>query len=155
MDSNQRKEKIVNQDITMYELEELFLELKYEKISLNSYGTYKQRIGIINEFFRNKMISDITKVDLINFERYLRKIRKWNNVDSPAEYSIRAVIYVLNELLNKAIFWNFIKEIPQERIDKNSESKNIRIPQIKNINDKIIENEKMKIARNMDSILRR
>ena len=50
MVSNKRKEIIIDSNITIAELSILFLENKYKRISFNSYGTYQDRLEIINSF---------------------------------------------------------------------------------------------------------
>jgi hypothetical protein len=53
MVSDKRKEIIIDSNMTIAELSLFFLENKYKRISVNSYGTYQDRLEIINEYLGN------------------------------------------------------------------------------------------------------
>lgn len=144
MDTNKKKENIISSHITFYEFSVLFLKSKYGRISLKSYGTYQNRIKIINEYFGNYRVSDITKQNLLNFEKYLKETRRWKYTFGVSDYSIKMIMLTLNELLSLAVKWSLIKD------NQNSTCKKSKIKIINNIQ---LENEKRRVSKKFDEIL--
>ena len=151
MDSNNRK--IINSDkITISELGILFLEAKYNNISMLGYGTYQTRIRIINEYFGNTKLNCISEYDIKKFENYLMKRIKWKYKEEPSNYSVKMIITTLREMLNRAIKWNLIKTISLEKntntILSSDESR------IKSIDRLLIELEQKRVLNEMDKIFK-
>lgn len=151
MDSNNRK--IINSDmITISELGILFLEAKYNNISMLGYGTYQTRIRIINEYFGNTMLNCISEYDIKEFEKYLMKRKKWKYKDELSNYSVKMIITTLREMLNRAIKWNLIKTISLEKntntILSSDESR------IKSIDRLLIKLEQKRVLNEMDKIFK-
>ena len=71
MVSDKRKEIIIDSNMTIAELSFLFLENKYERIAVKSYGTYQDRLGIINEYLGSIKLKDFRKERIKDFENYL------------------------------------------------------------------------------------
>ncbi len=120
---NKRKEIIIDSDLTIAELSLLFLENKYKKISLNSYGTYQDRLEIINEYLGNIKLKDFNKDKIKDFEIYLNEERRWNYTSKPSNRTITEIMNVLNQLLKEAIRWHMLdkdyKCIIMEKVGKN------------------------------------
>ncbi|MCI8277248.1 MAG: hypothetical protein HFJ46_04925 [Clostridia bacterium] len=151
MDTYNRK-IIASDFITISELGILFLELKYKNISMTSYGTYQNRIRIINEYFGNVTLNSITQCNIKEFEYYLINKKKWKYIKKPSNYSVKMIINTLREELNKAISWNLIKEIPQNKNTNIVFTKDES--QIKNINELLIELEQKRALNKIESIFK-
>lgn len=150
MVSNKRKEIIIDSNLTIAELSLLFLENKYKKISFNSYGTYQNRLGIINEYLGNTKLKDFNK-DIINdFEIYLTEERKWSYTSKPSNRTISEVMNVFRQLLKEAIRWNLLDK-DYNCIVKEKVSENERI-NLTELQDQINNIKKETIANSIDKI---
>lgn len=110
MVSNKRKEIIIDSNMTIFELSLIFLENKYKKISLTSYGTYQNRLKIINEYLGNIKLKDFSMDRINDFKNYLNNERKWNYTFKPSNITINEVLNVLKLLLKDAINWSLLDE---------------------------------------------
>lgn len=108
MVSNKRKGIIIDSNMTIFELSLIFLENKYKKISLTSYGTYQDRLEIINEYLGNIKLKNFNQEKIIDFEKYLIERRKWAYTSKPSNRTINEVMNVLKLLLKDAIKWNLL-----------------------------------------------
>jgi len=153
MVSNKRKEIIIDSNMTVSELSLLFLENKYNRISLNSYGTYQDRLEIINEYLGDIKLKDFRKDRINNFENYLNNERKWNYTLKPSNKTINEIMNVLNQLLKAAIRWNLLDKdyncIAKEKVNENE-----RI-NLKELQDKINNFQKIRITNSLDKIWNR
>ena len=153
MVSNKRKEIIIDSNMTVSELSLLFLENKYNSISLNSYGTYQDRLEIINEYLGDIKLKDFRKDRINNFEKYLNNERKWNYTFKPSNKTINEIMNVLNQLLKAAIRWNLLDKdyncIAKEKVNENE-----RI-NLKELQDKINNFQKIRITNSLDKIWNR
>lgn len=153
MVSNKRKEIIIDSNMTVSELSLLFLENKYNRISLNSYGTYQDRLEIINEYLGDIKLKDFRKDRINNFEKYLNNERKWNYTFKPSNKTINEIMNVLNQLLKAAIRWNLLDKdyncIAKEKVNENE-----RI-NLKELQDKINNFQKISITNSLDKIWNR
>ena len=102
-------------EITLYELNLIFLESQYKQISFTTYGSYQDRFKIINEYLGNYKVKDIDSKMINNFYHYLKNKRKWDYKEIISEKTIENVFRYLNMILNKAVFWKIIYNNP---IDK-------------------------------------
>jgi len=150
MVSNKRKEIIIDSNLTIAELSLLFLENKYKKISFNSYGTYQDRLEIINEYLGNTKLKDFNKDRINDFEIYLAEERKWSYTSKPSNRTIMEVMNVLNQLLKKAIRWNLLNK-DYNCIVKQKVSENERI-NLTELQDQINNIQKKTIANSIDKI---
>ena len=150
MVSNKRTEIIIDSNITIAELSLLFLENKYKKISFNSYGTYQDRLGIINEYLGNIKLKDFNKDRIKNFEIYLNEERKWKYTSKPSNRTIIEVMNVLNQLLKEAIRWNLLdKDYKCIVIEKVSKKDRINLIELQK---HIYSIQKKKLTNNIDKI---
>ena len=153
MVSNKRKEIIIDSNMTVSELSLLFLENKYNRISLNSYGTYQDRLEIINEYLGDIKLKDFRKDRINNFEKYLNNERKWNYTFKPSNKTINEIMNVLNQFLKAAIRWNLLDKdyncIAKEKVNENE-----RI-NLKDLQDKINNFQKISITNSLDKIWNR
>ena len=150
MVSNKRKEIIIDSNITIAELSILFLENKYKRISFNSYGTYQDRLEIINEYLGNIKLKDFRKERINDFENYLNKERKWNYTFKPSNKTINEVMNVLNQLLKDATRRNLLDKdyncIVKEKVSENERVNLTELQdQFNNIQKKMIANSIDKI----------
>lgn len=147
---NKRKEIIIDSNMTISELSLLFLENKYNKISFNSYGTYQDRLEIINEYLGNIKLKDFRKDRINDFENYLNNERKWNYTFKPSNITINEIMNVLNQLLKVAIRWNLLDKdyncIVKEKI---SEDERINL---KKLQYQINDFQKIRITNSLDII---
>lgn len=153
MVSNKRKEIIIDSNMTVSELSLLFLENKYNSISLNSYGTYQDRLEIINEYLGDIKLKDFRKDRINNFEKYLNNERKWNYTFKPSNKTINEIMNVLNQLLKAAIRWNLLDK-DYNCIAKKKVNENERI-NLKELQDKINNFQKISITNSLDKIWNR
>ncbi|MBR0491303.1 MAG: phage integrase SAM-like domain-containing protein [Clostridia bacterium] len=153
MVSNKRKEIIIDSNMTVSELSLLFLENKYNRISLNSYGTYQDRLEIINEYLGDIKLKDFRKDRINNFENYLNNERRWNYTFKPSNKTINEIMNVLNQLLKAAIRWNLLDKdyncIAKEKVNENE-----RI-NLKELQDKINNFQKIRLTNSLDKIWNR
>ena len=150
MVSNKRTEIIIDSNITIAELSLLFLENKYKKISFNSYGTYQDRLGIINEYLGNIKLKDFNRDRIKDFEIYLNEERKWKYTSKPSNRTIIEIMNVLNQLLKEAIRWNFLdKDYKCIVIEKVSEKDRINLIELQK---HIYSIQKKKLTNNIDKI---
>lgn len=153
MVSNKRTEIIIDSNITIAELSLLFLENKYKKISFNSYGTYQDRLGIINEYLGNIKLKDFNKDRIKDFENYLNEERKWNHTSKPSNKTIIEVMNVLNQLLKEATRWKLLdkdyKCLVMEKVCKKDRINLIELQK------RIHIIQKKKIANNIEKIWRK
>lgn len=150
MVSNKRKEIIIDSNLTIAELSLLFLENKYKKISFNSYGTYQDRLGIINEYLGNIKLKDFNKDRIKDFENYLNEERKWNYASKPSNRTVIEVMNVLIQLLKEAIRRNLLdKDYKCIVMKKVSEKDRINLIELQK---HIYSIQKKKLANNIDKI---
>lgn len=150
MVSDKRKEIIVDSNMTIAELSLLFLENKYEKIAVKSYGTYQDRLGIINEYLGNIKLKDFRKERIKDFENYLKNERNWNYTFKLSDKTIKVIISVLDQLLNETIRWKLLDEeyncIVKDKVSENERINLIELQnQINNIQKKMASNSMDKI----------
>lgn len=150
MVSNKRKKIIIDSNMTISELSLLFLENKYNKISFNSYGTYQDRLEIINEYLGNIKLKDFRKNKINDFENYLNNERKWNYISKPSNKTINEIINVLNQLLKAAVRWNLLdKDYNCIVKEKTSENERINLTELQ---DQINNIQKKMVANSIDKI---
>lgn len=97
-------------EITIYELNLLYLELKYCRVSSATYGSYQDRGKIINEYFGNYKVKDITSSLIDDFYNYLKYDRKWSYTTKISDKIINIIMKYLYSLIKQAIFWHIIPE---------------------------------------------
>ena len=153
MVSNKREEIIIDSNMTISELSLLFLEYKYNRIALNSYGTYQDRLEIINEYLGDTKLKDFRKNRINDFENYLDNERKWNYTFKPSNKTINEIMNVLNQLLKAAMRWKLLDK-DYNCIAKEKVSENERI-NLKVLQDQINNFQKIRITNSLDKILNR
>lgn len=97
-------------DITIKELNLLYLNFKYNNISLNTYSVYQYRSKIVNEYLGEKSLKDINTDTLEKFYIFLRCKKKWDNVDKPSQRMINNVYSYLLLILDYYRTQNIIIE---------------------------------------------
>lgn len=105
--------------LTFEELTKEYLEIQKDKISITTYITYEQRVLVLNEYLGSIKLKDINTKILDNFYHYLK-----NDYISPktkkkiGNTTIQHYYTLVNNILEQAIKWNYIKNNPNSRIDK-------------------------------------
>lgn len=108
--------------LTFEELTKEYLEIQKDKISITTYITYEQRVLVLNEYLGSIKLKDINTKILDNFYHYLK-----NDYISPktkkklGNTTIQHYYTLVNNILEQAIKWNYIKNNPNSRIDKPKE----------------------------------
>lgn len=113
-------------NITMYELNLMFLESKYQQVAYSTYGSYQNKAKIINEYLGDIKVKDIDDSKIENFYKHIKNDKIWNYSKNISSRTVKNIMYYLYTLLNKAKFWNIIPINPLEtnfNIDKKDEEK--------------------------------
>lgn len=97
-------------EITIYELNLLYLESKYNQISPSTYGSYQDRAKIINEYMGNLKVRNIDNNIIKNFYNYMKNKKTWNYTDKISDTTINNIMSYLYTLINKAVFWKIISK---------------------------------------------
>ena len=87
-------------DITIKEINILYLNFKYNNISLNTYSIYQYRSKIVNEYLGETNLKDININTLKRFYNFLKYEKKWDNVDKPSNKMINNVYSYLLLILD-------------------------------------------------------
>lgn len=139
-------------EITVYELNLLYLELKYRQVSLATYGAYQDRAKVINEYLGNYKVKNITSSIIDDFHNYMKNNKKWSYSNEISNITINNIMNYLYTLLNKAIFWHIIPEdfmtSKDCKINLNLKSKKF----IKEQNDLLLDIEQKRISEAMNNI---
>lgn len=89
-------------ELTIYDLNILFLESKYKQVAPNTYGTYQYRAKLVNEYLGNTKIGDINLETIEGFDNYLNNEKKWEysslkshdkSIDNTIKYLIMLLKY--------------------------------------------------------------
>lgn len=99
-------------EITIYELNLIFLEFKYNQVTYITYGFYQNNSNIINEYLGNYKVKDVNSIIINNFYNYLKFAKKWKYKEKISIITIKNIMSYLNNLLNQAVFWKIISNNP-------------------------------------------
>lgn len=113
-------------NITIYELNLMFLESKYQQVAYSTYGSYQNKAKIINEYLGDIKVKDIDDSKIENFYKHIKNDKMLNYSKNISSRTVKNIMYYLYTLLNKAKFWNIIPINPLEtnfNIDKEIEEK--------------------------------
>lgn len=141
---------IIDSNTTISELIVLYLEGKFDRISMNAYGTYQDRLKIIDEYLGKTKLKDFNKSKIADFEDYLLNRKKWNYTAEPSEVTVKEIMSVLHLMLKDAIKWGLLDENYKCIVKGKSISKErINLTELKR---QINENQKRMVANNLDKI---
>ncbi len=110
-------------NITMYELNLIFLESKYQQVAYSTYGSYQDKAKVINEYLGDIKVKDVDDLIIEKFYKYIKNDKKWNYSRNISDRTVDNIMYHLDTLLK---FWNIISICLSERsfnIDKKNEEK--------------------------------
>ena len=141
---------IIDSNMTISELSLLFLEGKYNKISFNAYGSYQDRLKIINEYLGKTKLKDFNKSKIDDFEDYLFNRKKWNYTAEPSEVTVKEIMSTLYLMLKDAIKWKLLDNdyncIIEEKVGEGERANLTELQKL--IND----NQKKMVANSLDKI---
>ena len=101
-------------NITMNELNLLFLEFKYNQINYKTYGIYQDRAKIVNEYLGDEKVKYIDSEKIDEFRKYLITKRKWKYTKKVSERTVDNVLQYLKLVLENAVFWKIISVNPMK-----------------------------------------
>lgn len=141
-------------NITMYELNLLFLELKYQKVSYSTYGSYQDKAKVINEYLGHIKVRDVDDSVIENFYKYIKNNKKWNYSRNISTRTVDNIMYYLYTLLNKAKFWGMIS-IDSSEINFNIDEKREENAELflKEMHNQLLDMENRRISIKMSEIL--
>lgn len=141
-------------DITMYELNLIFLESKYQQVAYSTYGSYQDKAKIINEYLGDIKVKDINDSKIENFYKYIKNDKKWNYSKNISSRTVKNIMYYLYTLLNKAKFWSIIS-IDLSEISFNVDEKNEENAElfVKEMHNQLLDMENRRISIKMSEIL--
>lgn len=96
-----------------------YLDIQKERISPKTYETYEQRVREINKKIGRTKLKDINVKVLDNFYMFLKKEYISERTHKPISNTTLQHYYTLiNNILEQAVKWEYIKENPNKKIDK-------------------------------------
>lgn len=106
-------------NITLENLSKEYMEIQRDKLSPKTYITYEQRIKIINEKIGNIRLKDLNVRILEKFYSYLKNEFISERTGKPiSNTTIQHYYCVLNNMLEQAVKWDYIKKNYNSKIDK-------------------------------------
>lgn len=127
-------------DLTIKELNILFLGNIYNKVSVITYANYQHNAKIVNEFFQDIKIDSITTKHKKAFTEYLKHNRVWETVDCSS-------IQMVNEIYN---YFEKILNWKDKNVEKLLAENNLNIEELYNT---IIESEHKRILDKLGKLL--
>ena len=111
---NKLKSNNKYKEITIYELNILYLDYKYNKISLKSFGLLQNKAKVINEYLGDLKVKNLDSKKVENFHNYLLKERNWKYLhgSTVSETQIANILLYLDSILQQAIFWKLLSKNP-------------------------------------------
>lgn len=110
---------IKKSNLSLESLSKEYLELKKDTLTQKTYITYEQRIGVINDKLGNIKLKDINVRVLEKFYSYLKNDfiseRTKKNISNT---TIQSYYCIINNMLEQAIKWDYIKNNPNSKIEK-------------------------------------
>lgn len=105
--------------LTFKELTREYLEIQKDKLSITTYITYEQRVGVINEYLGHIKLKDLNTKILEKFYHYLRNDYVSERTNKKlGNTSIQHYYTLINGIIEQAIKWDYIKTNPNSKIDK-------------------------------------
>ena len=101
-------------NITMNELNLLFLESRYNQINLKTYGIYQDRAKIVNEYLGDLKVKYVDSKKIDEFRDYLLTKRKWKYTKKVSERTVDNVLQYLKLVLENAVSWRIILVNPMK-----------------------------------------
>ena len=106
-------------NMTLESLSKEYLELKKDLLSVKTYITYVQRIKVINSKIGNLKLKDVNVRVLEKFYSYLKNdFVSERTLKHISNTTIHHYYLIINNMLEQAIKWNYIKTNPNSKIEK-------------------------------------
>lgn len=105
-----KREIIIDSNMTISELCMLYLDDKYGKVSLLSYSDYNSKIKIINEYMGHIKLKHFNKKMIESLKNYLEKEKQWNFTENEevSKETVGNVVKQLKDILKQAINWGLL-----------------------------------------------
>ena len=112
-------------NMTLENLSQEYLELKKDKLSPITYVVYEQRIKVLNDKLGNLKLKDISVRVLEKFYSYLKNdFISERTGKHLSNTTIQHYYCIINNMLEQAVRWNYIKVNPNNKIDKPQRDRN-------------------------------
>ena len=112
-------------NMTLESLSEEYLELKKDKLSPITYVVYEQRIKVLNDKLGNLKLKDVNVRVLEKFYSYLKNdFISEKTGKNLSNTTIQHYYSIINNMLEQAVKWNYIKVNPNNKIDKPKRDRN-------------------------------
>lgn len=106
-------------NLSLESLSKEYLELKKDTLTLKTYMTYEQRIGVINDKLGNLKLKEINVRVLERFYSYLKNDYISDKTKKHiSNTTIQSYYCIINNMLEQAIKWDYIKSNPNSKIEK-------------------------------------
>lgn len=110
---------IKKSNLPLESLTKEYLELKKDILSLKTYLTYEQRIGVINDKLGNLKLKELNVRVLEKFYSYLKNDFISDRTKTHiSNTTIQSYYCIINNMLEQAIKWDYIKNNPNSKIEK-------------------------------------
>lgn len=110
---------IKKSNLPLESLTKEYLELKKDILSLKTYLTYEQRIGVINDKLGNLKLKELNVRVLEKFYSYLKNDFISDRTKTHiSNTTIQSYYCIINNVLEQAIKWDYLKSNPNSKIEK-------------------------------------
>lgn len=110
---------IKKSNLSLESLTKEYLELKKDTLTLKTFITYEQRVGVINDKLGNLKLKEINVRVLEKFYSYLKNdfisARTKTHISNT---TIQSYYCIINNMLEQAVKWDYIKSNPNSKIEK-------------------------------------
>ena len=111
--------------LTFKELSEEYLEKQKYKLSPKTYVTYEQRVRIVNTQIGDIKLKDLNTKILENFYFYMKnEYISEKSKKNISNTTLQHYYTMINNILEQAIKWGYIKQNPNIKIDKPKRERN-------------------------------
>lgn len=110
---------IKKSNLSLESLTKEYLELKKDTLTLKTYITYEQRVGVINDKLGNLKLKEINVRVLEKFYSYLKNDFISDRTKTHiSNTTIQSYYCIINNMLEQAVKWDYIKSNPNSKIEK-------------------------------------
>ena len=110
---------IKKSNLSLESLTKEYLELKKDTLTLKTFITYEQRVGVINDKLGNLKLKEINVRVLEKFYSYLKNDFISDRTKTHiSNTTIQSYYCIINNMLEQAVKWDYIKSNPNSKIEK-------------------------------------
>lgn len=114
---------IKKNDLTLQDLSREWLETKKRETTLKTYADYECYVKLINKKIGHTKLTNLNVKVLESFYNYLKNEYLSNKGKRMSNTTIQHYYVAINNMLKKAIIWDYIKSNPNEKIKKPKRNK--------------------------------